>query len=181
MIETLVAIAIAIATQTGSRIEALVQSAKGAIASVRMVRSPAAQPAPGRVGCGAFELAKVEADAEFARRVLVWPDSIDQELLARQMLASVESQKRAVLALCAPSTVVRTRASLGRKESPFEDDPFEEDREGRRPADIDLDKATVRIDGIVVPARQLVEAVHTMSGEIEELRRELREMKEVRK
>jgi hypothetical protein len=181
MIETLVAIAIAIATQTGSGAEALVKRAKAAIASVRMVQGPAVRPARKRVGCGAVELEKAEADAEFARRVLVWPDSIDQELLARQMLGSAESQKRAVLALCAPSTVVRPRANLGRRASPFEDDPFDEDREDRRPADIDLDKTTVRIDGMVVPARQIVEAVHAMSGEIEELRRQLRELKEAKK
>ena len=156
MIETVVAIAIAIATQTGSGAEALVQRAKAAITSVRMVRGPVERRARKNVGCGAVELTKAEADAEFARRVLVWPGSIDQELLARQMLVSAESQKRAVLALCAPSTVVRPRANtvvrpranLEPRASPFEDDPFDQDREDRRPADIDLDKTTVRMDGI---------------------------------
>jgi hypothetical protein len=181
MIETLVAIAIAITTQTGSKAEALVQTARAAITSVRMVRRPTVRLARKHVGCGAVELAKAEADAEFARKVLVWPDSNDQKLLARQMLATVEAQKRAVFAVCAPSTVVRPRASLERRASPFEDDPFEEDRQDRRPADIDLDKTTVRVDGMVVPARQLVDTVRAMSEEIEELRGQLRELKEAKK
>ena len=181
MIETLVAIAIAIATQTGSRAETLVQRARAAVTSLRVIPGPIVQPVGKPVGCGAVELAKVDTDVEFVRKVLVWPDSVEQELLARQMLASVESQRRAILALCAPSKVFRPRVNLERRASPFEDDPFDEDRKDPRPADIDLDKATVRLDGIVVPARQLVEAVHVMSGEIEELRRELRELKAARK
>ncbi len=181
MIETLVAIAIAVATQTGNRAETLVQRARSAVASVWVIPGPTVRPVGTHVGCGAVELSKADGDIEFARRVLVWPDSVEQELLARQMLASVESQRRAILALCASSKVFRPRASPKRYASPFENDPFEEDRRDRRPADIDLDKATVRLDGIVVPARQLVEAVHVMSGEIEELRRELRELKAAQK
>jgi len=181
MIDALVAIAIAIVAQTESKAEAIFQAAKAAIPTVRMVRQPVVRPTRKYVGCGAAELAKVEADAEFANKVLVWPGSIDQELVAREMLAAAQSQKRAVLAVCAPSTEMRPRPNLGRKESPYLDDPFEEDREDRRSADIDLDRATMRVDGKVVPARELVDAIRAMSGEIEDLRRQLRELKEAKK
>jgi len=182
MIDTLVAIAIAIVAQTESRAEAIiVQAAKAAITTVRMARQPVVRPSRKYVGCGAAELAMADIDIEFAKKVLVWPDSIDQELLARQMLAAAESRKRAVLAVCAPSTVMRPRVVLIRKGSPYQDDPFEEDREDRRPADIDLDKTTMRVDGTVVPARELVDAIRAMSGEIEDLRRQVRELKEAKK
>jgi hypothetical protein len=181
MIDTLIAIAIAIVAQTEGKAEAIAQAAKAAITTVRMVRQPVVRPSRKYVGCGAAEIAKTEADAQFAKKVLVWPDSIDQELLARQMLAAAESQKRAVLAMCAPSTVMRRRSNVDRKESPYHDDPFDEDREDRRPADIDLDKTTMRVDGTVVQARELVDAIRAMSGEIEDLRRQLRELKEAKK
>ena len=83
MIDALVAIAIAIVAQTESKAEAIFQAAKAAIPTVRRVRQPVVRPTRKYVGCGAAELAKVEADAEFANKVLVWPGSIDQELVAR--------------------------------------------------------------------------------------------------
>jgi hypothetical protein len=191
MIDTLVAIAIAIVGQTEGKAGTIAQAAKAAIATVRIVRRPVVrqpvvqqppvQPRRKYVGCGAAKLAKVEADAEFANRVLVWPDSIDQELVAREMLAAALSQKRAVLAVCAPSTVIRPRPNPARKESPYQEDPFDEDRTDRRSADIDLDTTTMRVDGKVVPARELVDAIRAMSDEIEELRRQLRELKEAKK
>ena len=181
MIDALLAIAIAIVAQTEGKAEAIAQAAKAAIATVRIVRQPVVRPSRKYIGCGAAELTKAQADADFAKKVLVWPDSIDQELLARQMLAAAESQKRAVLAMCAPSTVMRPGPNLDRKESPYQDDPFDEDREDRRPADIDLDKTTMRVDGTVVPARELVDAIRAMSGEIEDLRRQLRELREAKK
>jgi len=181
MIDTLVALAIAIVGQTEGKAEALARAAKPAITVVRMVGQPVVRPRRKYVGCGAAELAKVDADAAFANKVLVWPGSIDQELVAREMLAAAQSQKRAVLAECAPSPVMRPGRSLGRKESPYQDDPFDEDREDHRSADIDLDKTTMRIDGKVMPARELVDAIRAMSGEIEDLRRQLRELKEAKK
>jgi hypothetical protein len=39
----------------------------------------------------------------------------------------------------------------------------------------------MRIDGKVVPARELVDAIRAMSGEIEDLRRQLRELKEAKR
>jgi len=39
----------------------------------------------------------------------------------------------------------------------------------------------MRVDGKVVPARELVDAIRAMSDEIEELRRQLRELKEAKK
>ena len=73
------------------------------------------------------------------------------------------------------------RPNLLRKESPYQDDPFEGNREDRRSVDIDLDKATMRVEGTLVPARELVDAIRAMSGEIEDLRRQLRELKEAKK
>jgi hypothetical protein len=191
MIDALIAIAITIVGQTEGKAEAIARATKGAMTVVRMVGQPVVRPSREYVGCGAAELAKVEADAEFANRVLVWPGSIDHELVAREMLSATQSQKRAVLAVCAPSTVMRPRPKLGRKESPYQDDhrkespyhddPFEEDLEDRGSAEIDLDKTTMRIDGKVVPARELVDAIRAMSGEIEDLRRQLRELKEAKK
>jgi hypothetical protein len=191
MIDALIAIAITIVGQTEGKAEAIAHAAKAAMTTLRVVGQPVVRPSPKYVGCGAAELAEVEADAEFANKVLLWPDSIDQELVAREMLGAAQSRKRAVLAMCAPSTVMRPGPKLGRKESPYpddyrkespyHDDPFDEDRDDRRSADIDLDKTTMRIDGKVVPARELVDAIRAMSGEIEDLRRQLRELKEAKR
>jgi hypothetical protein len=110
--------------------------------------------------------------------------------ISRSSLSVHQSQKHAVLAVCAPSTVLRPLPNLPRKESPYQDDPkespyqddpFEGNREDRRSVDIDLDKATMRVEGTLGPARELVDAIRAMSGEIEDLRRQLRELKEAKK